>query len=180
MAGGSIEVDLAQPGGVESVTSDAALEGDASVKPAAAAIAATVTSEIGGTTATTTASATLKAAATAVPAEAAGEGREHATSAQDCNGGSRSDDDGDSNGDDDDDSQQEVDEAKEARLRQAVALSSSAVIRRVAENLKGYRLPSDRVEELRETLKGFVGTKNYHNYTNHKQSEDPSCKRCAP
>ncbi|CAM9268837.1 unnamed protein product, partial [Hapterophycus canaliculatus] len=91
-------------------------------------------------------------------------------------GGDRDDDDDD----DDCDSTQDIgeDEAMEARLRQAaVKLSSPTVIRRVGEKLKGYRLPPDRVEELRETLKGFLGTKNYHNYTNHKQHSDPSCKR---
>lgn len=58
-----------------------------------------------------------------------------------------------------------------------VELSSPAVLRRVAEKLEGYRLPEGQVAALRETLKGFVGTKNYHNYTNHKQPTDPSCKR---
>lgn len=63
-----------------------------------------------------------------------------------------------------------------ARLQQ-VALCSPAVLRRAAEKLEAYRVPAEAVELLRETLKGFLGTKNYHNYTNHKQAADPSCKR---
>lgn len=63
-----------------------------------------------------------------------------------------------------------------ARLQQ-VELCSPAVLRRAAENLETYRVPAEAVELLRETLKGFLGTKNYHNYTNHKQAADPSCKR---
>ena len=63
-----------------------------------------------------------------------------------------------------------------ARLQQ-VELCSPAVLRRAAENLEAYRVPAEAVELLRETLKGFLGTKNYHNYTNHKQAADPSCKR---
>lgn len=189
MAGGSIRVDLAQPAGIESVTNGAALKGDASVQPAAVgAAAAAVTSEISaGTTATMTTTATMKATATMATAatavsmeEAVGEGQEHATAAHpgyDYNSGKS----GDGDDADDDSQQEEKDEEKEARLRQAaVVLSSPAVIRRVAEKLEGYRLPSGRVEELRETLNGFVGTKNYHNYTNHKKHEDPSCKRCVP
>lgn len=58
-------------------------------------------------------------------------------------------------------------------------LSSPAVVQRVAERLEGYRVSADAVEALRETLKEFVGTKNYHNYTNHKQPTDPSCNRWA-
>ncbi|CAM9524052.1 unnamed protein product [Scytosiphon promiscuus] len=93
-------------------------------------------------------------------------------------GGDRGDDDDDDDDDDQSSQDQAEDDAMEARLRQAaVELSSPAVIRRVGEKLRGYRLPPDRVEELRETLKGFLGTKNYHNYTNHKQHSDPSCKR---
>ncbi|CAM9185015.1 unnamed protein product [Laminaria digitata] len=63
-----------------------------------------------------------------------------------------------------------------ARLQQ-VELCSPAVMRRAAEKLETYRVPAEAVELLRETLKGFLGTKNYHNYTNHKQAADPSCKR---
>lgn len=91
------------------------------------------------------------------------------------------DDDGDSDGSQQapgEGEEEEEDEGREARLRLSnVELSSPAVVRRVAERLEGYRLPPDRVEALRETLKGFLGTKNYHNYTNHKQATDPSCKR---
>lgn len=193
MAGGSIQVPLTQLAGVESVGSGAALEGDASVQPAAAVAAAaaapaTAASEVAGTTATMTATSTATTVPVEAAAAAAAEGQEHATGAQDENGG-RSDDDAGSGGDvddvdddggDDDSQQEEVDDAKEARLRQAVVLSSPVVIRRVAEKLEGYRLPADRVEELRETFKGFLGTKNYHNYTNHKKAADPSCKRYVP
>lgn len=63
-----------------------------------------------------------------------------------------------------------------ARLQQA-ELCSPAVLRRAAEKLETYRVPAEAVELLRETLKVFLGTKNYHNYTNHKQAADPSCKR---
>eukprot|EP00904_Undaria_pinnatifida_P010899 jgi/Undpi1/693/HiC_scaffold_10.g04157.m1 len=63
-----------------------------------------------------------------------------------------------------------------ARLQQ-VELCSPAVTRRAAEKLETYRVPPEAVKLLRETLKGFLGTKNYHNYTNHKQAADPSCKR---
>lgn len=56
-------------------------------------------------------------------------------------------------------------------------LCSPAVTRRAAEKLETYRVPPEAVKLLRETLKGFLGTKNYHNYTNHKQAADPSCKR---
>lgn len=101
----------------------------------------------------------------------------------DGGGGGGDDDERDEREDDESDASQRAEEEeaeKEARLRlAAVELSSPAVIQRVAEKLKGYRLPVDRVEELRETLKGFLGTKNYHNYTNHKKADDPSCKRYA-
>lgn len=182
VAGGSIGADLAQPASVERATSDAALEGDASVQPpaeGAASAATTVTSEIPGAAAAMTTTTTTTKATDTLPVETAGE--DHPTGAQDYEGG-RSGDDGDSDDDDDDDNseQEEVDEEKEARIRQAVELSSPAVIRRVAGKLEGYHLPAASLEELRETLKGFVGTKNYHNYTNHKKPADPSCKRCAP
>ncbi|CAM9775810.1 unnamed protein product [Ectocarpus sp. 4 AP-2014] len=123
------------------------------------------------------------AVAVSMETPAEGQGQGHALGAADDDGASeysgRSDNEG---GDDDDDSQQESegsgDEGKEARLRQAaVELSSPAVVQRVAEQLKGYRLQPDRLEDLRETLKGFLGTKNYHNYTNHKKATDASCKR---
>lgn len=58
-----------------------------------------------------------------------------------------------------------------------IELSSEAVIKRVAQRLEGYRLPSDRVEKLRDTLNLFRGTKNYHNYTNSKKGGDSSCNR---
>lgn len=95
-------------------------------------------------------------------------------------GSGESDNGGDDYDEDSDASQLEVEEVEGNEASQrlaAVELSSPAVVRRVAEKLKGYRVPPDRVEELRETLKGFLGTKNYHNYTNHKQAADPSCKR---
>ena len=130
----------------------------------------------------------METSATAAPTGAAGAGQELASAGASEMGGSYSggrsdaaDDDGDSDGSQQapgEGEEEEEDEGREARLRLSnVELSSPAVVRRVAERLEGYRLPPDRVEALRETLKGFLGTKNYHNYTNHKQATDPSCKR---
>lgn len=68
----------------------------------------------------------------------------------------------------------------------SVELSSPVVVQRVSEHLQGYRLAAEDVQVLRDTLKVFVGTRNYHNYTNHKKATDPSCKRsekeweCSP
>eukprot|EP00752_Nemacystus_decipiens_P001432 g1412.t1 len=124
--------------------------------------------------------------ATAAPAAAAGAGPEHALAGAPEMGASYSgrsdaaaaddDDDGYSDGDGSQPEAQEEHEGNEARLKD-YELSSPAVVRRVAEKLEGYRLPPDRMEALREILKGFLGTKSYHNYTNHKQATDPSCKR---
>lgn len=74
-----------------------------------------------------------------------------------------------------DDAEADADEA--VRRLESVELSSPAVVQRVAERLQGYRLPPESLKALRETLNDFVGTKNYHNYTNHKQPTDPSCQR---
>lgn len=59
----------------------------------------------------------------------------------------------------------------------SVELSSPVVVQWVAEQLQGYRLSAEEIQVLRNTLKVFVGTRNYHNYTNHKKPTDPSCKR---
>lgn len=88
-------------------------------------------------------------------------------------GGGRADD-----GTDDDGGEADAEDADAAtKSWDTVELSSPAVVRRVAKELEGYRLPEGAVAALRETLEGFVGTKNYHNYTNHKKPTDPSCKR---
>ncbi|KAL1643900.1 tRNA pseudouridine synthase 1 [Diplodia intermedia] len=42
---------------------------------------------------------------------------------------------------------------------------------------KAYRVPSKRVDRLRDALNAYVGTKNYHNYTVNKKFKDPSAKR---
>lgn len=178
VAGGSIQVDAPQ------------LAAGASPPEAAQAENASSSSAVLSMEAVATEAPGQKdsAGAVAAPMEtpAAGRGQEHAVGATNDDGASgfsgRSDNEGDD--DDDDDSQQEYegseDEGKEARLRlAAVELSSPAVVQRVGEKLKGYRLQPDRLEDLRETLTGFLGTKNYHNYTNHKKATDPSCKRCA-
>lgn len=68
----------------------------------------------------------------------------------------------------------------------SVELSSPEVVQWVAEQLQGYRLSADDMQVLKDTLKVFVGTRNYHNFTNHKKPTDPSCKRlekeweCSP
>lgn len=161
------------PAGPESAVSGM-LGGDASVQAAAVDPAEAGSSEACVET------------GSAVSAGAAGGGQDRtAAGAQEVGGGGYDRNSGrsDNNEDGDDNSDgshraEEEDEGKEERLRlAAVELSSPAVVRRVAEKLKGYRLPADRTEELRETLKGFLGTKNYHNYTNHKTAADPSCKR---
>lgn len=129
---------------------------------------------VGGTS---TAAATAGAVSAGAAVAGAGQGGELEAGYSDDDGGG-GDDKGDSDSDDSRAGGGDEDEEKAARLRRAaVELSSPAVIRTVAEKLQGYRLPPDRVEELRETLKGFLGTKNYHNYTNHKKASDPSCKR---
>ncbi|CAM9174938.1 unnamed protein product, partial [Ectocarpus sp. 8 AP-2014] len=175
VAGGSIQVDAAQlaAGAPSPEAAQAENASSGAVVPSAGAVG-------------TEASGLIHAAdavAASMETPAAGQGQVHAVGAADDDGASeyssRSDNEGD---DDDDDSQQEYegsgDEGKEARLRQAaVELSSPAVVQRVAEQLKGYRLEPDRLEDLRGTLKGFLGTKNYHNYTNHKKATDASCKR---
>jgi tRNA pseudouridine38-40 synthase len=40
-----------------------------------------------------------------------------------------------------------------------------------------FRLSSDQFERLNSTLKLYVGTKNYHNFTIRKEAFDPSAKR---
>lgn len=40
-----------------------------------------------------------------------------------------------------------------------------------------FRLSSERLEELNNVLKLFVGTKNFHNFTVRKEAFDPSAKR---
>lgn len=42
---------------------------------------------------------------------------------------------------------------------------------------KAYRVPSKRIDRLRDALSAYVGTKNYHNYTVNKKFKDPSAKR---
>ena len=84
------------------------------------------------------------------------------------------DDEGDENAEGDQD-EEEVDDVT-GRL-ETVELSSPAVVERVADRLQGYRLSADTMSVLREVLKVYVGTRNYHNYTNHKKATDPSCNR---
>lgn len=199
VAGESVQVDAAQVAG-EAPPEAASME----VAVGSAVPSAATAAESAGLATETASAASVAIAAIEVPTsssvnpgaamatEGATHGRAQSAGVQEeeersggkgagSYGGDKYDDDGDDGDDDEDGSQdREEDEAMEARLRQAaVELSSPAVIRRVGEKLKGYRLPPDRVEELRETLKGFLGTKNYHNYTNHKQHSDPSCKRWA-
>lgn len=65
----------------------------------------------------------------------------------------------------------------DAKMNSGVELSSAAVVRKVAESLKDYRVDGETVEALREVLNQFCGTKNYHNYTNNKKGSDGSCRR---
>ena len=48
---------------------------------------------------------------------------------------------------------------------------------REEECIKDYRLPLDKLELLRSTLKVYEGTRNYHNYTYHKGAADASSNR---
>lgn len=63
------------------------------------------------------------------------------------------------------------------RWHPEIELSSVAVVRRVAERMKGHRVQAETVESLRAVLKQFCGTKNYHNFTNNKKGGDSSCNR---
>lgn len=40
-----------------------------------------------------------------------------------------------------------------------------------------YRLSDDTFSNINEILKLYIGTKNYHNFTSKKKSNDPSAKR---
>lgn len=175
-----------EPAGLESAANGGGgLGGDASAQAAAAGVADVAAGSLSDASSVTTAGAGagVETGAATVPSGAAGAGQEHPSAGAPGMGGSDNNDGGDDGADGDSDGSQqaneeEEDEGKAARLRLAnIELSSPAVVQRVAEKLQGYRLPPDRVGELRETLKGFLGTKNYHNYTNHKQATDPSCKR---
>ncbi|ETN39210.1 tRNA pseudouridine(38-40) synthase [Cyphellophora europaea CBS 101466] len=42
---------------------------------------------------------------------------------------------------------------------------------------RAYRIPEKRLARVRDTLKLFVGTRNYHNFTVQKTFKDPSSKR---
>ncbi|RMZ84634.1 hypothetical protein DV737_g1214, partial [Chaetothyriales sp. CBS 132003] len=42
---------------------------------------------------------------------------------------------------------------------------------------RAYRMPEKRLHRIRDLLKMYVGTKNYHNFTIDKTSRDPSAKR---
>jgi tRNA pseudouridine38-40 synthase len=46
-----------------------------------------------------------------------------------------------------------------------------------AAEFDAYRVPPERLDVLRRTLKMFEGTHNFHNYTSGRSPSDPSCKR---
>lgn len=166
-AGGTVPDSSVVSGGSPSAA------GATGTRPSPTATAAADVSRVACTTSPVNAAAT-------VGAEAAGQGEAQPAGAQrqGVEGDGSGHDSGDDDGSDEDGSHDEENEAMEARLRRAaVELSSPAVVKRVGEKLEGYRLPPERLERLRETLRGFLGTKNYHNYTNHKHHSDPSCKR---
>ena len=45
------------------------------------------------------------------------------------------------------------------------------------ELMESYRLPQQRFEQINDTLKLFLGTQNFHNFTAKKRFYDPSAKR---
>jgi tRNA pseudouridine38-40 synthase len=47
------------------------------------------------------------------------------------------------------------------------------------KRLKGFRLPQEGKDRLSRLLKGYVGTKNFHNFTSRKDPLDKSNMRCT-
>lgn len=44
-------------------------------------------------------------------------------------------------------------------------------------NQESYKLSDETFDNINEVLKLYIGTKNYHNFTSKKKSNDPSAKR---
>ena len=54
---------------------------------------------------------------------------------------------------------------------------SFAMAPTLGDTWSGYRMTSQVLENVRQFLQNFVGTKNYYNYTSNKSANDPSCFR---
>ncbi|RMD39586.1 hypothetical protein DV735_g5547, partial [Chaetothyriales sp. CBS 134920] len=66
-----------------------------------------------------------------------------------------------------------IDRNKRTEIQEATKRLRAAYL--VAK--RAYRIPQKRLDRIRDLLKMYVGTKNYHNFTIDKTSRDPSAKR---
>ncbi|RMZ77202.1 hypothetical protein DV738_g4481, partial [Chaetothyriales sp. CBS 135597] len=66
-----------------------------------------------------------------------------------------------------------VDKNRRAEIQEATKRLRAAYL----AAKRAYRIPQKRLDRIRDLLKMYVGTKNYHNFTIDKTSRDPSAKR---